>query len=140
MKNKIVWTVVLLISHTLFFVGGDIRGKYLAAHYVRMDFEMADAAVVLGQYSVARDIAVNIKAGKYDDAKCSADLEASSKLDDLKSCLSKQKCRLSIEKRTQEIAPEALSQIPLKFDYKKSENGIRRCDDTAEKIDLRPGP
>lgn len=138
MKKKIIWIVIFLISHAIFFIVGDIRGKHLAMNYVFKEAKKADIEVALGRYTIYRDIVADIKSGKNDFAICRADLEASAYFDDIKSCLANQDCRGSIEKKTREVAPEALSELPLKFNYLKSENGIRRCDDKEIKIDVKP--
>jgi hypothetical protein len=129
MKKKITLIVVLVISHLLFFFGGVARGRHTILNYMSSETERADAVVTLGQYSIYRDIAENIKTRKYDNAKCSADLGASSTFDDIKACIANQTCRNSIEEKVREIAPEALDGSTLKFDYLESKNGIRRCNE-----------
>jgi hypothetical protein len=75
-----------------------------------------------------RDIALNIKAGRYDSAKCAAELGASAMYDDLKSCLANQDCRAAVEQEMRKAAPEVLGEAPLKFTYLKSKDRVRSCE------------
>lgn len=84
--------------------------------------------VDLGRFNVEyRDIAVAIKAGRYESAKCAADLGASAMYDDLKSCLANQDCKAAAGHEIQKAAPEVLGEAPLKFTYLKSKDRVRSC-------------
>ena|ERR1700730_1284290 len=134
MKKRLVLVVVLVISHLLFLVGGTIAGRHTALKYFVTETEKADARVTLGHYAVYRDIAVDIKAGKYDKAKCRAELGASSMFDEVKACVANKNCGPSVEKEARQSAPEVLGQGPLAFGYIASKNGIRQCGDGSRQL------
>lgn len=130
LKKKIVWAVVLLISLVGAFVGGSVIGSRLTIGSVLTEFKKVNAPVVLGHYTIYRDIAANFKESKeskYSDAKCSAELAASSMFDSLKECLADYECGLVIEKEVRKSAPEVLGEAPLEFVYWKSEGKIKSC-------------
>ena len=127
LKKKIVWVVVLLISHVGIFAGGLVIGGHVTTDHVFSEFKKVNAPVVLGHYTIYRDIAVNLKGSKYDEAKCSAELGVSSMFDDLKACLANHECRDVIEGKVRKSAPEVLGEAPLEFVYWKSEGKIRSC-------------
>jgi len=131
MKKKLILVVVLIVSHVAFFIGGDIRGKHLAMNYVATEAQKAEAETALGLYMIYRDIVKNIKNGKSESAICSASLEASEYYDDIKTCLSNNECNSSLIEKVQKIAPEVLNNSSLEFNYLKSKNGIRRCEDKS---------
>ena len=134
MRRKIIWAVILLIiSHSLFFIGGSTLGKHITLKYFVNETEKTNARLTVGQYRTYRDLAVDINAGRYERAKCIAELVASSMLDEIKACLANQGCRDSVEKNAREIAPETLGEAPLGFVYVESKNGIRRCGDNLPK-------
>ena len=109
-------------------------GKHFTLDYFVGETEKADARVTLGHYTIYRDMAADITAGRYDRAKCSAELSASSMLDDVRACLGNQECRASLEKEARQHAPEALGEAPLAFGYIASKDGIRYCGDNPPKV------
>lgn len=127
LKKKIIWAVVLLISLAGVFVGGLVIGGHSTTDYVFNEFKKVNAPVVLGHYTIYRDIAVNIKESEYAQAKCSAELGASSMFDDLKACLADHGCKDVIEEKVRKSAPEVLGEAPMEFVYWKSEGKIRSC-------------
>ena len=131
MRKKITWFVILVASHLLFFLAGSTTGRYVTLKYFAHETEKANASVSAGHYVVYRDIAVDIKARKYDEAKCKAELIASSLLDEAKSCMAAAECRDSIEIDVRAKIPEVLGNTPLPFDYLEAKNGVRRCMDRA---------
>lgn len=89
--------------------------------------ERADAHVLLGHYTGYRDIAVAIKEGKSDQAKCIAELSASAMFDSLKACVADTNCSRSIEQKIRKSAPEVLGESTLPFAYISTEGGIKVC-------------
>jgi hypothetical protein len=98
-------------------IGGSIAGRHTALKYFVTQTEKVDARVTLGHYALYRDIAVDIKAGNYDKARCRAGLGASSMFDEVKTCVANKNCGRSVEKEARESAPEVLGQVPLAFGY-----------------------
>jgi hypothetical protein len=127
MKRKIAWAVVLVISHLLVLVMGFITANRASLNRFVRETETIDAQVTLGHYTIYRDIAIDLKAGRYDRIKCSAELAASSMLDDIKTCLASQACKSAIEKTAKASAPEVLGEAPLQFAYIESKGGLRHC-------------
>ena len=120
--------MLLIISHVAIFFGGSVVGGSISKSYLYQEFEKANAPVILSHYEIFRDIAKNIKTGKLDNARCSAELGASSNLDDVRACLKNDYCKASIEKEVYQKAPEIISGAPLSFDYKKREGAVRQCE------------
>ena len=132
MKTRLTWIIGLLLSHLLLFIAGSATGRYVTFNYVAGEAERADTRVNMGHYIAYRDIASDIKSGRYGSAKCNADLIASSLFDDARRCAASKDCWDLIEKEQRERVPEAVGKIPLPFDYIEPKNGIRRCaGDTA---------
>lgn len=126
--------VALVATHALVFVGGTATGRYLTMGFVLKEVEKADAEVVLGHYTIYRDIAKALRMAKHDDALCSAELAASSMFDDVKECMTKQECANAITKTSERSAPEVLTQSkPVDFHYLPSQDGIRRCSSRDER-------
>lgn len=127
MRKIIIWVVFLSVSHVAAFFGGAIVGGRISNNYLSQEFEKANAPVILSHYEDYRDIAKSIKTGNLDNAKCSAELGASSNLDVVRACLADDHCKSSIEKEVRQRAPEIISGAPLDFDYKQREGEVRRC-------------
>ncbi|GEM_PF-3568126 len=128
MRKIIIWVVVLIVSHVAAFFGGSIVGGKISKNYLSQEFEKANAPIMLAHYVQFRDFAKSVGTGKLDNAKCSAELGASSNLDDIRACLADDHCKTSIEKDVRQLAPEIISGAPLGFDYKKKEGAVRRCE------------
>jgi uncharacterized protein YkvS len=127
LKRRIAWVVILLISHSVIFIlGSAINRQNMLKAFVN-EFNQKSAHVDLGIYTTYRDIAIDIRGGAYENAQCLAELEASTRYDELKSCLENQVCKIAIEKDARGIAPEVLGEAPLKFTYIESNKGIKRC-------------
>jgi hypothetical protein len=118
MKKLLIWTGVLLITSALSFVGGTYIGRKNTISLLSESVEMANAHVTLSHYSLYRDIAKEIKARRYDDAQCLAELSASNMLDGLKECMGNLSCKQSLEKQAHEFAPEVLGEIPMPIKYR----------------------
>jgi len=138
LKKKIGWAVLLVVSHILILIGGSVIGRHDAIDDLFGQAEKADAQVALGRYTIYRDMAKDIKTGRYERAQCSARLGASSMYDNVKTCLAKSECRDSIEKKAHEVAPELLGEVPLEFEYLESKNGIRHCGENVPNIYVKP--
>src|SRR4051812_14901606 len=128
MRKTILWAIVLVISHFLFFRGGTAFGRHAALSEFASQSQGIEARVTLGHYTIYRDIALAINGTRYERAKCSAQLAASSMLDDVKSCISNSACRGALEKEANKVAPEALGQAPLGFAYIAPKGGARSCE------------
>lgn len=128
MQKMIIWIVILIVSYAVVFFGGSIVGGRISKNYLSQEFEKANAPVLLSHYEDYRDIAKSIKTGNLDNAKCSAELGASSNLDAVRACLADEHCKASIEKEVRQRAPEIISGSPLGFEYKQREGTVRRCE------------
>jgi hypothetical protein len=128
MRRRIILTLFLAASHLLFFIGGAALGRHTALSDFVSQTEHADARVTLGHYTIYRDIAVAINGTRYDRAKCSARLAASSMFDDVKSCVGNSACRRAVEKEAHKMAPEVLGEEPVGFGYIASKGGGRSCE------------
>jgi hypothetical protein len=113
-KKKIVlWVLLLAITHLFCFVGGSMRSRQITLENLAQGLEQADAHVELSHYVSYRDIALDIKSSKKDRAMCEAKMAATSMFDVLQHCLANSACRINIEKKAQEFAPELLGDKPL---------------------------
>lgn len=128
MRKKVIWIVLLIVSHAVAFFGGSVVGGRISKSYLYQEFDKANAPVMLSHYEIFRDIAKGIREGNYDIAICHAELGASSNLDDIRTCLENDYCKASIEKEVSQQAPEIISGSPLAFDYKPADGAIRRCE------------
>ena len=128
LKRKIALVAILLLSHSTVYVLGSFINRQIMLSALLEQLNRTNASLTLGRYTEYRDIALNIKAAKYDNAKCSAELGASAMYDDLKFCLADQRCKVSVEQKIREAAPEVLGEAPLKFTYLKSKDGIKSCE------------
>ena len=117
MRKSAIWIASLAVTHALFFVGGAALGRHNALTGFVGQTKDAEAQVSLGRYTVYRDMAIAITGARYDRAKCTAEVLASSMLDDVKRCVADSGCRSVIEANAQKMAPEALGQAPLPFKY-----------------------
>lgn len=131
MKRKFLWTALWLLSLVFAFLAGSTTGRQVALKSFAIETENANAGVNLGHYVVYRDIAVDIKAGRSKEAKCKAEMIASSLFDGAKQCAGTTGCRDSIEKEARKMAPEVISNGPPAFDYVPAVKGVRRCPDQA---------
>lgn len=127
MKTKLVLIGVLIVSHVAFFVLGGIVNRHMMLNAFATEVKNANAAVDLGLYLEYRDIALAITAKEYENALCAAQLGASGRYDDLKTCLADQRCRFTVEQHLKDRAPEILGEAPLKFAYIEARNGVRPC-------------
>jgi hypothetical protein len=128
MRKKIIWIVLLIVSHAAAFFGGSVVGGKVSKSYLYQEFEKANAEIMLSHYVQFRDFAKSVKTGNLDNAKCSAELGASSNLDAIRTCLKNNYCKAAIEKEVSQQAPEIISGSPLAFDYKPADGAIRRCE------------
>lgn len=128
LKLKIALAAILLLSHLAFYILGSVVNRQVMLSSLSKEFNRTNANVNLGRYTEYRDIALVIKASRYDKAKCSVELGASAMYDDLKSCLTNQNCRGAIEQKMRAAAPEILGEAPLKFTYIKSKDGVKSCE------------
>lgn len=128
MRKRLFLGLSLIIGAMIVFVVGYFLGGRISKDYLAREFNRANMPVVLSHYEIFRGIARSIKEGDYSIAKCRADLGASSKLDEIRECMSDQHCRRSIESEIENRAPEVLARAPLGFDYLENSNGIRSCE------------
>ena len=129
-KRKILLGIVLLISHLMLFsLGSSLTQKSMNRSF-RNELWKSNTELNLGRYVEYRDISLDIKAGKYDYAKCPADLGASELYEKLQSCLKSQECKLTLDKLdARKIAPELFDKTPAGFKYYAiNKEGIRSCE------------
>lgn len=127
MKKQVLFVIALCVSHTIIFFGGIVLGKQRASHEILAATQLTDAEVILGHYSIYRDISAEIGSAKFDKAKCNADLGASAMFDGVKGCLSDANCRAGLQQMALTIAPEILGDGTIPFDYVSTKNGRKEC-------------
>lgn len=122
----------MLMSHAVFFVAGGLVARKIVMEHFFDEAEKADAHVLLGHYTGYRDIAVAINEGKYTDAKCLTELNASAMFDSLRTCTSDVACGDAIGQKARSSAPEIFGKAPMGFSYIESKEGIKSCRNLVE--------
>lgn len=112
-KKTVLWVILLVATHLICFIGGSMRSKQITLDYFTREFEQTNAHVELSHYTSYRDIALNIKVSKKNQAICEAEMAATSMFDGLQHCLANSACRINITKKAHEFAPEVLGEKPL---------------------------
>jgi len=128
LRNKVVFALILLVSHAVFFVGGAFTGKQVTTSWFVGETQVADAQVVLGHYATYRDIALDISAGRVGKAKCNANLGASAMFDGVKDCLLEESCKARLQQFVLQSAPEISGGAPIPFEYIATKDGRKSCD------------
>ena len=128
MKRTILIAVLALVCVVVFGVGL-MLGKKNALDLFSAEFVKAKHATVIGNYLAYRDIAVELKNGQLALARCNAELMASSMFDTLSACLEDDVCREMFEEKLNKVAPEISDKTLLKFDYKHTSDGLKRCEE-----------
>lgn len=125
---RVLTVVILLLTHSLAFYYGNSVGKERAFEWFAAETEASDSEITFGRYLANKDIAANLKAGNISLAKCNADLMASTDLDALKECLSKETCRRHITSKVATAAPEIEGKpTAIPFDYIATHKGRKDC-------------
>jgi len=133
-KKKLIWWILGLIALLSIYTLGSVYGQKAALRSFVKQYKASEIRVDYGRYIDYRNIAMNIEKKKYDYAKCSADLSASSLYDELTECLSDQECSKLIDKdKEYKVAPELFDKKPLGFKYYADKNGIRTCNETNKR-------
>lgn len=121
---------VLLLGLTLGFYLGFQRSGTLNKHNEEVH-KFVETFNTFAKYESARDIASALKKKDYENAKCLADLEASSDFDYVKKCIANKQCAPYIYDEVKKRTPEILSNTHSSFDYLYKKDGIRRCDSSC---------
>lgn len=125
LKNKYLHIfLALVLGLVLGFLGG-VRGGKAA---LQRSYEAVDTFNTFAKYEIARDIASALKKKDYSNAKCLADLEASSGFDFVRDCMDNKQCASYIHGEVQKRTPEILSNTHSSFDYLPLKGNIRSCD------------
>jgi hypothetical protein len=131
LKNRYLHLFLVLLS-------GLILGFYFGLQSSRVihkknyeTYEAVETFNTFAKYEIARDIAGALKKKDYENAKCLADLEASSGFDYVKQCIDNKQCASYIYNDVKERTPEILNNTHTSFDYLYKKNGIRRCDSSC---------
>jgi len=130
-KTTALVGITLIVSHAAFFALGAISNRRATLNAFATQERTANGAVDLGLYLDYRDIALAITGKQYDRALCAAQLGASGRLDDVKACLAIRDCRIVLEQRVRQSAPEITDGAPLPFRYIAARDGIRSCEKTS---------
>lgn len=125
--NNLRWMVILLVCVVLAFVTGSELARRNTIKSFSKEAYLAGVENELGRYVIFRDIAKDITKGHIEDANCSAELEASASLDELKKCTANAACGNTLKDKINNVAPEVISGQPLAFNYIPSLAGIRNC-------------
>ena len=112
------------------FYFGLQRSNALHKHNYKA-YEAVETFNTFARYEAARNIASALKKKDYENAKCLADLEASSGFDYVKQCIDNKQCAPYIYNDVKKRTPEILSNTHSSFDYLYEKNGIRRCDSSC---------
>jgi hypothetical protein len=122
MKKKSVLLIVLVlaISHAIVFVTGSMRGSNIRHEQAQQAVEEANAHTSLAHYSNYRDIALDIQAGRFIDAKCQAEMTATSMLAVLERCTANEQCKDGLRKSARQLAPEILEGTPIPIEKRSS--------------------
>jgi len=128
MRNNVVFAVILLASHMIFFVGGAFTGKQITTSWFVGETLVADAQITLGHYTTYRDIALDIDAGRIGTAKCNAELGASAMFDGVKDCMLEEICKTRLQQLVLQNAPEISGGSIIPFVYAATKDGRKNCD------------
>lgn len=128
LRKKVVFAMVLLVSHAIFFVGGAFTGKQVTTSWFVGATQVADAQIALGHYATYRDIALDINAGQIRKAKCNANLGASAMFDGVKDCLLEESCKARLQPFVLQSAPEISGSAPIAFEYIATKDGRKNCE------------
>lgn len=128
LRKKVVFAVILLASHTIFFVGGTFTGKQVTTSWFVGETQVADAQITLGHYTTYRDIALDIGAGRIGKAKCNAELGASAMFDGVKDCMLEESCKARLQQFVLQSAPEISGSVSIPFEYIATKDGRKNCD------------
>lgn len=119
-RKKIVLSIVLVVTHLgVFLVGSTIGAMNGKKAYSIASFR-ENEHVLLSNYVYYRDIALGIKSGDVNRARCLAELNASVAIDGLHYCLADSGCADQLTQNARKLAPEVLGEAPLPFTAKKS--------------------
>ena len=128
LKNKYLHLFLVLLSGLIL---GFCFGFQRTRAVLKNNYEAVQTFNMFANYETARDIASALKKKDYENAKCLADLEASSGFDDVKQCMDNKRCASYIYSEVNKRTPEILSNTHSSFDYLYEKNGIRRCDSSC---------
>lgn len=129
-RQKVTLGIVLLISYLAIFTLGSALTRNSMNSAFKNALWKSDVELNLGRYVEYRDISLDINAGKYDYAKCPADLGASELYEKLQFCLRSQECKLILDKlAANKIAPELFDKKFVGFKYYAVKDGIRTCEE-----------
>jgi hypothetical protein len=122
MKKKSVLLIVLVlaISHAIVFAIGSMIGSKITHEKGAQAVEEASAHASLAHYSTYRDIALDIKAGRYIDATCRAEMMATSMFAGLERCTENEQCKDGLRKNARQLAPEILEGTPIPIEKRDS--------------------
>jgi len=98
------------------FIAGSATGRQTTLKYYSQEFQTANAHVLIGHYSAYKNIVLNIKASRYGNGKCEAEMMATAMLESMKSCVADASCKQAIAKKAREFAPEILGEAPVPFE------------------------
>lgn len=136
--KKIYLLALVTFCLIVAFIVGVMYGHKTGLDRALSSSKNMDIKVVLGEYKIFRDIAVNISSKNYENALCISELLASSKMDELRACLNDSSCSGHMADASK-IAPELFDKKLIKFEYKDQSNGVRLCD-KEQKIHVYPMP
>jgi hypothetical protein len=129
-NKKILWGVLGVFALLAAYSFGYQYGHKTTLRSFVKQYKDSEIIVGYGRYIDYRNISTDISKGKYDYAKCAADLGASDLYDELLTCLSDKNCSKLIDKEKEyKIAPELFDKKPLGFKYYAVKGGIRSCDE-----------
>lgn len=121
------WLFILITCVILAFGSGAELARRNTIRAFGNRSHLADIQNELGHYLIYRTLAKDLSEGHIQDASCSAALEASASLDEIRKCVSTEPCRDALSGDLKKTAPEVFGLVPLQFDYIPAKSGIRAC-------------
>jgi uncharacterized low-complexity protein len=112
----IACVLVLGIGICSFFFGRAVGGNAATANFERENALLVSLNSV-ASYMVYSEIAAQLAEGKLGEAKCNANIIASSYAREVKKCLNESDCRVAIQDEVLKGAPELLGKSKFKFTY-----------------------
>jgi uncharacterized membrane protein len=115
--KKIALIVLLAIVLYLTFIGGRMHAFQEEVQLNNAKVESINALNAMGSYVIQADVAKDIAAGNNAKAMCAVQVYASAKITQIRQCLEETICKSLIESEVKKVAPELISNEPLKIKF-----------------------
>ena len=125
MKKYLTFT----ISFAAIFIVGFLVGRSSALNDISKLFKAEKASLLPGEYISYVYISEKIRDGRYESAKCLADLRASSAFDQISECIKNDLCVEHLNESFLSRRSEFIENNNLPFVYYPESEGVRECED-----------